>query len=345
MLRTSFYQFIVMLFSTCTGYFSDNAYTAPPAPIEEYAEEEKVDDLTELYYEEEAIEGNISPQKIGYVYGILIAMQLNNPQMGLTEEEKNIDKIVEGFKVGLQGDSAKFYTSLDVIRDRFTSQTTSNTLEEAENLAYNLGVNGLGIGGLALEVNFDKNVLDFVRMKKGYEDQIAGQATMDSVQINEVLQDFLEPYYKVYQEKMQKKQQEKEVLLAEPNIEAGRLFLAENAKKEGITTLPSGLQYKIIKEGTGNKPISSDKIVIHYHGTLIDGTVFDSSVERGEPVILYVYDGLEGWIEGLQLMKEGAIFEFYIPHNLAYGTSAVGANIPAGSTLIFDIELIEINPK
>jgi FKBP-type peptidyl-prolyl cis-trans isomerase FklB len=288
----------------------------------------------------------------GYAYGVVIAEQLNAPQMGLTPEEKNIDKLIEGFKLAVKGDSATFFSSLDVIRTRMTTKQPSANAEEAANLAYNLGLNGLGVGGYAVEVDFEENALDFIKMKKGYEDQIAGKATMDSIKVNEVLKGFLEPYQKAYQEKMQKKQmeaqmkqQEADAALAGPNIEAGRAFLAENAKKEGVTTLPSGLQYEVIKEGTGAKPTATDKVKTHYHGTLIDGTVFDSSIDRGEPTSFGVGQVIKGWTEGLQLMKEGATYRFYIPHDLAYGTTSRGPQLPAGSTLIFDVELLEINPE
>lgn len=122
----------------------------------------------------------------------------------------------------------------------------------------------------------------------------------------------------------------------------GEAFLAENAKKEGIVTLPSGLQYEVITSGTGRKPKATDKVKCHYEGTLIDGTVFDSSYRRGEPAVFPINGVIKGWTEGLQLMSEGAKYRFYIPFALAYGANGAGASIPPYAALIFDVELLEV---
>jgi FKBP-type peptidyl-prolyl cis-trans isomerase FklB len=127
-----------------------------------------------------------------------------------------------------------------------------------------------------------------------------------------------------------------------PNKVEGEKFLAENKKKEGVITLPSGLQYQIIKAGDGPKPTASDKVKTHYHGTLLDGTVFDSSVDRGEPITFPVSGVIPGWIEALQLMPVGSKWKLYVPQNLAYGNRAAGDKIKPFSTLIFDVELIAI---
>lgn len=122
----------------------------------------------------------------------------------------------------------------------------------------------------------------------------------------------------------------------------GEAFLAENAKKEGVVTLPSGLQYEVITSGTGRKPKATDKVKCHYEGTLIDGTVFDSSYRRGEPAVFPLNGVIKGWTEGLQLMSEGAKYRFYIPFALAYGANGAGASIPPYAALIFDVELLEV---
>ncbi len=124
-------------------------------------------------------------------------------------------------------------------------------------------------------------------------------------------------------------------------VKTGKKFLGENSKKEGVVTLKSGLQYKIIKKGTGNIPRQSDKVKTNYEGKLIDGTVFDSSYKRGEPLVFPVNGVIKGWTEALLLMKEGAIWELYIPYDIAYGSRDMGAIKPY-STLIFKIELISI---
>ena len=124
--------------------------------------------------------------------------------------------------------------------------------------------------------------------------------------------------------------------------EAGEKFLEENAKRANVVTLPSGLQYEIITEAIGQKPVATDKVKVHYHGTLIDGTVFDSSVRRGEPATFGVTQVIQGWVEGLQLMPVGSKWKLYIPYNLAYGEQGAGQMIAPFSALIFEVELLEI---
>jgi FKBP-type peptidyl-prolyl cis-trans isomerase len=118
--------------------------------------------------------------------------------------------------------------------------------------------------------------------------------------------------------------------------------LAENAKKEGVVVTESGLQYEVLVEGTGAKPTTRDTVKVHYHGTLVDGTVFDSSVVRDQPATFGVTQVIKGWVEGLQLMKVGSKYKFTIPANLAYGDNGAGASIPPKSALIFEVELLDI---
>lgn len=126
------------------------------------------------------------------------------------------------------------------------------------------------------------------------------------------------------------------------NLNAGRAFLEENKKKAGVVTLPSGLQYEILTEGSGQKPKATDKVRCHYHGTLINGTVFDSSVQRGQPAVFGVNQVIQGWVEALQLMPTGSKWRLYIPSELAYGKQGAGGAIEPNSALIFDVELLEI---
>lgn len=130
--------------------------------------------------------------------------------------------------------------------------------------------------------------------------------------------------------------------IAEENRRAGEAFLAENAKRPGVVVLPSGLQYEVLKEGTGRKPKATDKVQCHYHGTLIDGQVFDSSIQRGTPAVFGVNQVIPGWVEALQLMPEGSRWKLYIPSNLAYGEQGAGGSIPANAALVFEVELIKI---
>lgn len=148
---------------------------------------------------------------------------------------------------------------------------------------------------------------------------------------------------------MQKKQAEKEQAtrqanagIIEINHKAGEAFLAANKTKPGVVTTASGLQYMVIKEGTGPRPLATDKIRCHYHGTLLDGTVFDSSVDRGQPIDYAVNGFVPGWVEALQLMPVGSKWKLFVPAALAYGDNAAGPKISPGSTLVFDLELLEI---
>ncbi len=129
---------------------------------------------------------------------------------------------------------------------------------------------------------------------------------------------------------------------SQQNQNAGKVFLEANKNEEGITVLPSGLQYKVLKEGEGDMPKATDQVKCHYHGTLIDGTVFDSSVERGQPAVFPVNGVIQGWVEALQLMSVGSKWKLFIPSELAYGSRGAGAKIGPDSTLIFDVELLEI---
>jgi FKBP-type peptidyl-prolyl cis-trans isomerase len=131
---------------------------------------------------------------------------------------------------------------------------------------------------------------------------------------------------------------------ADKNLKDGETFLAENKKKEGVTTLPSGLQYKVVKSGTGKTPKATDKVTTHYRGTLIDGTVFDSSYERKEPTSFPVNGVIKGWTEALQLMKEGDNWQLFVPAQLGYGERGAGGKIGANATLIFEIELLKVEP-
>jgi FKBP-type peptidyl-prolyl cis-trans isomerase FklB len=162
---------------------------------------------------------------------------------------------------------------------------------------------------------------------KGITDAVKGTPLLNEEQMNMSISNYLQ------QMKAEK---------AAVNKQAGAAFLAANKTKPGVVTLPSGLQYQIVKEGTGAKPTINDKVKCHYHGTLIDGTIFDSSVERGQPIDFPVNGVIRGWVEALQLMPVGSKWKLFIPSELGYGDNQAGAKIGPGSTLIFDVELIDI---
>lgn len=144
-------------------------------------------------------------------------------------------------------------------------------------------------------------------------------------------------------EAMEAEQRAAAAKMGEVNEAAGKKFLEENGKRVEVNVTPSGLQYEVIKEGTGKQPTASDSVTVHYTGKLIDGTVFDSSVERGEPATFGVTQVIPGWVEALQMMKEGAKWRLFIPSQLAYGPNGAGNIIGPNSTLIFDVELIKVN--
>ncbi len=141
---------------------------------------------------------------------------------------------------------------------------------------------------------------------------------------------------------VQKKIEAKNAQQAKQLAELGKVFLTENAKREGVTTLVSGLQYEVINSGNGKKPTTNDTVKTHYHGTFVDGTVFDSSVARGEPATFGVTQVIRGWTEALQLMQVGDKWRIFLPSDLAYGDHGAPPSIPGGSTLIFEIELLDI---
>jgi FKBP-type peptidyl-prolyl cis-trans isomerase FklB len=171
-------------------------------------------------------------------------------------------------------------------------------------------------------------------LARGIEDVLAGaKPLLTDQEIQETMAAF------------QKEMMARQAEVAKRNKTEGEVFLAENKKKEGVKTLPSGLQYKVIKAGKGKKPKSTDTVTVHYRGTLIDGTEFDSSYKRGQPTSFRASGVIPGWTEALQLMEEGAKWQLFIPSNLAYGERGAGGVIGPNATLIFEVELISIQEK
>ena len=199
-----------------------------------------------------------------------------------------------------------------------------------DKLSYALGIGiGTQLRGMgATNLNID----DFAQAIK---DAIAGKKLkVDNKEAQTLVNNFFA-----------EQQARKEAAAAEAGRAAkavGEDFLAENAKKDNIVVLPSGLQYEVIREGNGKKPSATSKVKCHYEGTLIDGTKFDSSYDRGEPATFGLNLVIAGWTEGLQLMSEGAKYRFFIPYNLGYGDRGAGASIPPYAALVFDVELIEV---
>lgn len=194
---------------------------------------------------------------------------------------------------------------------------------EIDSVSYGFGVN------IAENLkNQGVDSLNIAALAKGMEDIFKGDTLlMENSEIMPMLKDFMQRMAEAKTQKM---------------MEEGKKFLDENSKKEGITTLPSGLQYEVISSGDGPIPTASDQVTTHYTGYLVDGTVFDSSVKRGQPATFPVGGVIQGWQEALQLMHVGDKWKLYIPYNLAYGAQGHPPTIPPYATLIFDIELLEI---
>lgn len=184
---------------------------------------------------------------------------------------------------------------------------------------------GMSIGHQLQQMNAtDLNISDFAQ---AITDVFNGDAKLSDADAQAAVQDFFN----------RKAEEQAKAAKAE-----GENFLAENAKKEGVKTLPSGLQYKVLREGDGRKPSATDKVECHYEGTLTNGEVFDSSYRRGETATFGLNQVIKGWTEGLQLMQEGAKYRFFIPYDLAYGERGAGQSIPPYAALIFDVELIKV---
>ena len=191
-----------------------------------------------------------------------------------------------------------------------------------EKISYALG---LGIGQQLKSMDIEN--FDIKEFSRSIEDVMAGRDTDMTAREAQVM---LSEYF-----------QKKEKQQAEENIAKGKAYLEENGKREGVITTKSGLQYEVLTEGTGKSPKATDKVRCHYEGRLTDGSVFDSSYQRGEPADFGLNQVIAGWTEGVQLMKEGAKYRFHIPYLLGYGERGAGASIPPYATLVFDVALIK----
>lgn len=204
------------------------------------------------------------------------------------------------------------------------AQKNQNMINNQDSLSYAIGVS---IGQNLQSQNFDS--INYAALADGIKDFMEGKGLkMTDEQIGSTITEY-----------MTAKQKAQEDMLAG----SGREFLAKNGKRPGVVTLPSGLQYEVITQGNGPKPKPTDKVTTHYHGTLIDGKVFDSSVERGQPATFPVNGVIRGWQEALVLMPVGSKWKLYIPHELAYGERGAGGAIGPYATLVFEVELISIN--
>lgn len=191
---------------------------------------------------------------------------------------------------------------------------------------------GIGIGRQLSQMGAaDLNIDDFAQAIK---DVIAGDLKLGDAEAQQIVQEFFA--------KQEEKQKAEAAEKGKAAKQDGEKFLAENGKKEGVVTTASGLQYQVLREGNGQSPKATDTVECHYEGTLIDGTKFDSSYDRGQTATFPLNQVIAGWTEGLQLMKEGGKYRFFIPYELGYGERGAGASIPPFSTLVFDVELVSV---
>lgn len=210
------------------------------------------------------------------------------------------------------------------------ADTTLKT--EEDRLSYSLGL----IMGQRLTQDFEQLNVD--AMAQAIKDLYAGgELKMTEAEVQETMQAF--------QQRMMLEQQEAQAKAAEENLKAGQAFLAENGKKKGVVTTESGLQYQVLTAGNGDKPKLTDQVQVHYEGKLLSGEVFDSSYQRGEPVTFGLNQVIAGWQEGLQLMSVGSKWKIFIPSDLAYGPGGTGGPIGPNETLVFEVELLDINPE
>jgi FKBP-type peptidyl-prolyl cis-trans isomerase FklB len=207
------------------------------------------------------------------------------------------------------------------------NKKTDNTKMSStiDSVSYGLGV---AIGNNLKNSGFDSLKVEL--MSQALSDVFAGKATMKQEEADKIIQGYM---------------MEKEKMKGEDNLKKGQAFLDANKSKDGVKTTASGLQYIVMKEGAGAKPTLNDKVTTHYHGTLIDGTVFDSSVERGQPASFPVSGVIPGWTEALQMMTVGSKYKLFVPANLGYGERGAGGKIGPNSVLIFEVELISIDGK
>lgn len=199
-----------------------------------------------------------------------------------------------------------------------------------DKLSYALGI---GIGRQLAQMGASDLVID--DFAQAIKDAVSGAAPqVDEHEAQALVEDFFR--------KQEEKQRQAAAEAGKLAKQAGADYLAKNAERAEVVTLPSGLQYEVLREGNGKKPKATDQVRCHYEGTLIDGTKFDSSYDRGEAAVFGLNQVIKGWTEGVQLMQEGAKYRFFIPYDLAYGERGAGASIPPFSALVFDVELIDV---
>lgn len=208
----------------------------------------------------------------------------------------------------------------------FGQEKSPQLKDQKDKVSYSIGMNiGFNLSRQKVDINPDL-------IAAGIRDAIAGKPQLTSDQVKDIMAQF------------EKDMEAKQKQAGEKNKTDGAKFLEENKKKPGVRTTASGLEYKVEKEGTGPQPKATDTVTVNYRGTLMDGTEFDSSYKRGQPATFPLNGVIKGWTEGLQLMKAGSKYQFFVPSNLAYGERSVSPEIGPNATLIFEVELLEVKP-
>lgn len=214
------------------------------------------------------------------------------------------------------------------------NEVSAEAMTDAQKHAYAMGASmGIFVNNRKTQMAQMGDAMDLEVLKQGFNDGVNDTLKFEASEVQQLAQ--------AGENAMRQKQQEAAAQAAEQNVEKGKAYLAENGQREGVVTTESGLQYEVLTEGEGASPAATDTVKVHYRGTLLDGTEFDSSYSRGEPATFPLNRVISGWTEGVQLMKEGGKFRFHIPSELAYGERATGKITP-NSTLIFDVELLEV---
>lgn len=275
--------------------------------------------------------------KLSYAYGYTVGTAL--VALNLTEEETNVEHFVRGFEQGFEANPRTVQELEKLIKARLASQVPSPNAGKASQIARGIGYTSAA--GLVQQAQAQSSDFDSKALAEGYQIGLQQQEALYTIEdMNQALEEYANSKKKI-QEQAPSNDLSDETMLAD-NLKRGTDFLTQNVQKEGVIALPSGLQYKVIQEGTGLQPTLNSTVTTHYKGTLIDGTVFDSSYKRGQPATFPLKAVIQGWQEGIPLMKKGAKYQFFIPAHLGYGNRAAGS-IPAGSTLIFEVELLEVD--
>lgn len=261
-------------------------------------------------YKEKTVKLGDETDSISYSFGYVNGKIVRDYHLQNDSSKNGFEDLMKGIEEGLKADNS--------------SQETAQAEELGTMIGTQLRTTEDFYGDSTLTINFDLVRQGLINGMKKFDDQMTVEAAGE--------------YFNKTMERLMQKRMESQ---HGSNKKAGEDFLAQNATKAGVTTTASGLQYEVITMGNGAKPVESDRVKVNYHGTLIDGTVFDSSVQRGTPAEFGVNQVIRGWVEGLQLMPVGSKFKFYIPQELAYGAQDQG-QIKPFSMLIFEVELLEI---